>query len=167
MQNTVLDERQEQINNKSLASAGIVAIIFSLVMMIYYFLKKDLGSSMPHVILLILMCIAFDRSKKQDIDNYFRTTMFGIQIDYSKTKAAFAKRSFLYLLSTLATGAMFCLFTLFLDGKAGLKEFISDGYIFIFVFFACTIIYNEIQVSKYNKKIKFLENEENEFDISD
>lgn len=155
------DERQQQFNSSVTACALIFCVAFDLIMMIYFFVTKNVEKAYPYVAQLVIMSIGCFLASLGNKEALPPTTLFSSRsVNTDKTAQAFFSRIAWYMLDSLPFAIVVTLFHMYIDDKET-GSLISDG---IIIFCFTTIIesiVSEVKVHRYRKHIAMLDAEEN------
>lgn len=158
------DERQQQLNSSVIACALVFGVVFDLVMMIYYFITKNIEKSYPYVAQLVIICIGCFLASLNSKEAQPPTIFFSRRsVNTDKTARAFVSRTAWCMLDSLVLTIIITLFNIYTDGKVT-GSLISDGIIFFCIFTIIESVLCEIKVRHYRKRIAILDAEENDLD---
>lgn len=154
----VTDERLANVNNKGLAAAGVIAIIYCIGMIIYKGMTDQ--NLLPELILLLLMGVAvyFVELKNHVYDV---PKALGRELNTDKTRSARLQRIAYYLADSLIFALAMEVIS-FLDEKPSFIDMAKDFGAFFIVAFILHFIWSELMVIRYNKYIGSLESEDDE-----
>ena len=159
------DERQQLFNGRLLASAVIFGIAFDVIMMIYYFVTKNIENAYPYVAQIIVMSVGCVLASFGNKEVEPPTILFSKRsVNTDKSAHAFISRIAWCLLDSLIFAAIITAFDAYTNGKVT-GSLILDGILSVCVFWIIDIIICEIKVHRYRKYIAILDAEEN--DLSD
>ena len=155
------DEREQAVNDKSLAACGVVAIFYVIVRIIYVGIKG--GLALPELVLLFLMVFAMTVVKRKN--NFYeppKSMFLALSLDTSSTRKAKTTRILNYLGDSVIFGVVMVAFEFFLDHERDISNLVTGFIIAVVISFIIDIIYGEIKVKKYNAYMKTLDDEEDE-----
>ena len=155
------DEREQAVNDKSLAACGVIAIFYVIVRIIYVGIKG--GLALPELVLLFLMVFAMTVVKRKN--NFYeppKSMFLALSLDTSSTRKAKTTRILNYLGDSVIFGVVMVAFEFFLDHERDISNLVTGFIIAVVISFIIDIIYGEIKVKKYNAYMKTLDDEEDE-----
>ena len=155
------DERQRQFNSIIIAVALIVGVAFDFIMMIYYFVARNMEKAYPYVAQLVIMGVACFFASLGGKEAQPPTVCFGRRIaNTDKNTRAFLSRIAWCMLDSLVFAVAITLFDAYADGKVT-GSLILDGFIFFCIFTVIESIACEVKVRRYRKYMAKLDAEEN------
>lgn len=155
------DERISQVNEKRLAVAGVIAVFYVIVRIIYVGFKG--GLAVPELVLLFLMVLAMWGVELQN-NVHALPKHFGKELD--PAPAARGRRIGFYALAAALLAGTWTAAAHFLNIAAWKAEgpagFVCDLLISFAVIFLINLLLGEWKVRSYNRYQKQLEAEEND-----
>ncbi|MCR5306500.1 MAG: hypothetical protein K6E36_08390 [Oscillospiraceae bacterium] len=155
------DERVAQVSEKRLAIAGVIAVFYVVVRILYVGFRGELA--VPELVLLFLMVLAM---WGVDLQNgvHELPKHFGKELD--PAPAARGRRIGFYALAAALLSASWTAADHFLNifawKAAGAYGFVTDALIGFAVFFLFNLLSGEWKVRRYNRYMQKLEAEEND-----
>ena len=159
------DERQQQFNSTVVACALVFGVFFDLIMMIYYFVTRNIEKSYPYVAQLVIMSIGCLIASFGNKEAEPPTILFSRRpVNTDKTTRAFLSRIAWCMLDSLILSVVITLFDAYTDGKVTGSLITDEIIIFCFITIINSVVC-EIRVRRYRKYLAALDAEEN--DLSD
>lgn len=155
----IIDEREKSTNEKALAGAAVCAILFDIVMMIYYIVNNDIMKSIPYIIQLVLMGIVISMIKTRNNDFQIPRTYSGRQICTEQTSHGKLNRCLYYFTDSIVFAVVFAAFEYLISKDSITSAVISLGAMFV-VSFIIDYVSCERKVKKYNKLLNSMEDDE-------
>lgn len=158
------DERQQLFNATVLAGAVIFGIAFDLIMMLYYFITKNIEGAYPYVAQLVVMGIGCLLVSLGNKDAQPPTVPFSKRsVNTEKTTRAFLSRIAWCMLDSLVYAGILTACDAYVDGNV-MGSLVADGIVLFCVFTIMESILCEIKVHRYRKRIAILDAQENNLD---
>lgn len=157
------DERQMQNNATSMATVVSFAMFFDIIMMVIYFINRNIEKAYPYIAQLLVMCAAFALASLGNKEHDLPKTLSGNTVSPEKSKKAFFKRFLACFIDSIVTVAVVTVFNIYIDGKVT-GSIVSDTIIFFIIFMLLEIGLCEIRTHRYRKFQKELDEEENKIE---
>lgn len=158
------DERQQQFNSMVLTTAVTFGIVFDLIMMIYYFVTRNIEKAYPYVAQLVIMGVACLLASLGSREVQPPTILFTKRsVNIGKGAPAFFSRMAWCMLDSLIFAAVLTVCDIYADGKVT-GSLVSDGLIMFCTFLVVDCILCEIKVRRYRKYMALLDAEENDLE---
>lgn len=159
-----LDERQQQFNYTVVTCALVLGVTFDLVMMIYYFVTKNIEKAYPYIAQLVIISIGCLIASFGNKEVEPPTIPFGTRsVNTDKSTYAFMSRIAWCMLDSLVYAIIVTLFEAYTDGRVT-GSLLSDGIVVFLIFTIMKSVFCEIRVHRYRKYMAILDAEENDLD---
>lgn len=158
------DERQQKFNSLILANALTFGMMFDLIMMIYYFVTKNIDKSYPYVAQLVVISVGGLLASLGSKEAKLPTTFFSSHsVKTDKNTRAFFSRFTLCICESLILAVMITVCHAYIDGELT-RPLVSDGIFAFIMFVLINVVHCEINVHRYRKQVAILNAEENDLD---
>ena len=168
--NIIVDERQEKIATKSLAWAGFIAYLYTIIVMLFKLItSKDSSNVIFEVILLLIMTLTIFINnlinKDYDVPSNIRNKILVTGNSKNNKKA----RLFYYMRTSIIFPLIYIIIYSAWRGKdkfpiiiesSNILTFIINYVVVYIVIFIAKIVWHEWNVKRYNDHIKFLEEDD-------
>lgn len=151
------DERLSIINDKALAGAAIIAIVFDVAMMIYFIIRKEVFAAIPFIIQMVAMgtFVSYYKMKKKDYQ--IPVTLTGRAISTAMDKRGKLHRIGYYMAESAMFVAVFIALDYFLSERESVKQYVITASVLFVILFLFNYFAVERRVKKYNKYLDGIE----------
>lgn len=158
------DEREMQENSQALNTALVFGLIFDGVMILYYFITRNIEKTYPYLAQLLVVSAVFALMSFASKTVKPPHTLWGKDVDCSQGKKAFARRAGLCVIESIVYGAVLIALDIYADKKVT-GSILYDAVITVVIFSAINITVCEYRVKSYRKYQVRLDAEEEDDNI--
>lgn len=160
---SLMDERQQLRTANMFMAAAVCAMLFDVIMMAIYVIKRDADKSYPYLAQLLVISVVFCIASLGQKEPGLPATLSGRNVDPEKSGAAFAKRLLSYFIESAVGVAAITALNVYVDGNVT-GSIVSDTIITLVVFLLIEMGIGELRVHRWRSWQKKLDDEENELD---
>lgn len=158
-----IDERVEKENSLAIGAAFTFGVVLDIVMLIYYFITRNIEGAYPYILQLVVMGAALMIAQLSRNSDKPPQTMYGKQIGCDSGFGAFMKRVLLCSAEMLVLAALLIGFHIYTDRKITGSIF-TDALIAASVLILIDVIICEHRVRRYRRYLARINDEEDELD---
>lgn len=158
-----IDERVQQENSLAISTAFSFGVVFDLVMIIYYFITRNIEKTYPYIAQLIIMSIGLGIASLGKNSAKPPKTLYGKAVSTDKGFKPFMKRVLACSVEMLFFAVLLIGFDIYTDKKIT-GSIITDAIITAVFLILIDVTVCEYRVRRYRNYLAKLDAEENELE---